>query len=415
MAKFISIFFIFVISISLLAPLSADAETTDEGILRLKIQILQLQIEILKAQIAILSKGVQVEGAATVTRPALEKKNCAQLEISWGSVQRATGYRLYRNGIVVYEGTTRSFVDSGLVLGEKYRYVVYGLYRGEQGEPSEVQKITAPDICPPKIPGLNFKAKPCGGQITISWAPDAQATIYQLFRGNRQIYNGPLNRFIDAGLEPHRTYEYKIRVGNRGGWSDFSTPTPFQASGVCALSAPEVEVSYVIPEASQEGILSAELRSSPANNTRVRPGAANKSVMAFKAKAQHSDITIVRVDLFFDSRPWLYLDKIRIQYDGRTIAEKELDRESFSRIETGDIYRLRFENIQATVKKGNYGIFTVRVDAKEYQLAAGMPHYITVFLENNSIRGIDGAGIWQYAPKSGGGKKGDFVRTFRIE
>jgi len=412
MSKFISIFFIFAISISLLSPLPAAAETTDEGILRIKIQILQLQIEILKAQIALLSKGIQIARAVPATTPVSGKKNCAQLEISWGSVQRATGYKLYRNGTALYEGKARSFVDSGLVLGEKYRYVVYGLYNGEQGEPSEVQEITAPDVCPPKIPSLNFKAKPCGGQITITWTPDIKVTVYELFRGNRKIYSGPLTRFIDSGLKPHQTYEYKIRAGNQGGWSDFSTPASFQASGLCAPSIPEV--SYVIPEASQEGILSAELRSSPVNNIRVRSESTNQSVMAFNVKAWYSDITITKVDLFFDSRPWIYLDKIKIQYAGRTIAEEELDQESFSRLETEDIYQLRFGNLKAVVKDGSSGIFTVRVDAKEFQLA-GSPYYITVFLKNNSIRGVDGAGIWQYAPKSGGGKEGSFVRTFRIE
>jgi hypothetical protein len=410
MPRFFLKFFIFIAVVLSLVPLCVAAETVpdaaDYEISQLKTQILQLQIEILRLQIALLTGNAQTSPAASVS----EKDNCAQLEISWDSVRGATGYRLYRNGSMVYEGTARSFIDSGLTLGEKYKYIVHGLYRGEQGEPSEVQEMTAPDVCPPATPDLSFKAKPCGGQITISWSSDSRATVCQLFRGTKEIYSGPLTRFIDSSLTPSKSYEYKIRAGNKGGWSDFSAVSSFQSSSVCAPEVPEV--SYVVPESSQEGTLLIEMKSSPANNVRVWPGYANQSAMAFKLEAQYSDITVVKIDLFFDGKAWLYLDKVKLQYNGRYIAEEEISRESFVRV--GDVYRLRFENIQSVVKEDSSGTIMVRVEAKEEQ-PGDTPHYLSVFLENNSIRGIDQAGIWQYAPISGGGQGGDFVRTFRIE
>jgi len=406
MTRFFLKLFIFIAIVLPLIPLSAAAETVDDEILQLKAQILQLQIEILRIQISLLTGNAQTGPAVSVS----EKNNCAQLEISWDSVQGATGYRLYRNGIMVYEGTARSFIDSGLTLGEKYKYVVHGLYRGEQGGPSEVQEMTAPDICPPSTPNLSFGAKPCGGQITISWPSDPKVTVFQLLRGTKEIYSGPLTRFVDSGLTPNKSYEYRIRAGNKGGWSDFSTVSSFQSSSVCAPAVPEV--SYVVPETSQEGTLSIEMKSSPANNVRVWPGYVNQAAVAFKLEAQYSDISITKIDLFFDSKVWSYLDKIKLQYNGRYIAEKELDRESFVR--AGDVYRLRFENIQAVVKEDSSGTIMVRVEAKKEQ-PGDTPHYVTVFLENNSIRGIDEAGIWQYAPTSGGGEGGSFSRTFRIE
>ena len=402
-------FFVFIAIMLSFIPLSAAAETAPvtvgDNISQLKEQILQLQIEILKLQIALLTGNIQAGSAAVP-----QKNNCAQLEISWDSVSKATSYRLYRNNIVVYEGRERAFIDSGLTLGEKYKYVVYGLYRGEQGDPSEVQEMTAPDVCPPAVPNLTFEAAPCGGQITIGWPADFKVTVYQLLRGSREIYSGSLARFVDSGLTPNKSYEYKIRAGNRGGWSDFSAVSSFQSSGVCAPSEPEV--SYVIPEASREGTLFIEIKSSPKNNARVRAKYTNQSVMAFNLEAEYSDISIVRIDLFFDSRVWLYLDKVKIQYAGRTIAEKEIDRDSFTRVE--DAYRLRFENIQPVVKEGKSGTITVKVDAKELQPGSDT-NYVKIFLENNSVRAIDEAGLWHYAPVSGGGSGGTFSRTFRIE
>jgi len=246
----------------------------------------------------------------------------------------------------------------------------------------------------------------------VRWTSDLEEVVYQLFRGSKEVYSGSLSQFVDSGLTPDRTYEYEIRAGNRGGWSDFSDSVSAQASNVCAPSIPEV--SSVVPETSGEGILSAELKSSPSNNIRVRPEGTNQSVMAIKVGAANSDISIVRIDLFFDSQIWRYLDKIKIQYNGRTVTEQEVSRESFTRIDSGDIYRIRFANFQSLVKDGSSGTLTVKVDAKEFE-EEDLPYYLTVFLEDNSIRGIDGIGLSQYAPQDGGGKEGNFVRTFRIE
>jgi len=409
MSKFFLKLSICIVIILLFVPLFASAETgQEEELMQTIIRLLQIKIELLKTQLAFLTQGILLKPGV----PVSETKECSQLEISWGLVQGVTGYRLYRDGAVIYEGRERSFVDSGLVPEKKYRYMVYGLYRGAEGAPSEVQEITAPDVCVPKIPKLNFKKKSCGGQVTVYWISDSEARVYQLFRGNREVYNGSLTQFADSGLAPNHEYKYKIRAGNEGGWSDFSDPVSVQASNVCAPSTPEV--SFVIPELSIEGILSAELRSSPSDSTRVRPAATNRAVMAIKVEAIYSDIAIKKIDLFFDSQVWRYLDKIKVQYGGRTAVEEGLSRESFTRIGSEDIYRIRFANLQFLVRDGRSGTVTIKVDVKEF-LSGTLPRYITVFLENNSIRGVDEANLQQYVPRSGGGKEGSFSRTFRIE
>ena len=394
-------------------PLSVKAQTlqssAQESFLRTKIQLLKLQIELMKAQISLLLKSAL---AAEV--------NCAQVSLSWERVSGANGYRLYRDGNLVYEGNARSFVDSGLTLGKRYTYVVYGVRGGVEGEPSEVKEITAPKVCPPQTPQLSFQAEPCGGNITLTWSPLAGAAVYQVFRGSREVYEGPLTKFVDSRLRPGSTYEYKIRAGSSGGWGDFSAPVNFQASNVCAPS--EVEVSSAVPEVVREGLLLTEMKKSPTNNTRIKlktdldaeTRAVSRSVMAFGVKASFSDITITRIDLFFDSPVWLYLDKIAIRFGGRTVAEKEVSQESFTRIGSEHVYQLRFEGLSSIVKDDKKGTFTVRVTTKE-SFPGPLPRNITVFLENNSIRGIDQAGIQQIAPVSGGGKEGVFSRTFRIE
>lgn len=400
-------------------PLSVAGQTqtsqTIEEFLLVKIQLLQLQIELLKTQIAILLRNAQAQLAA----PVYQTQNCAQLQVSWEWVSGATSYRLYRNGVLVYDGTSRTFFDSGLALGQKYKYVVYGVSQGKQGQPSEVREITAPNVCPPVTPTLRSKAEPCGGNITLNWYQSPTASIYQLFRSNREIYEGPLGAFVDSGLRQNTSYEYKIRAGNNGGWSDFSAPASFQSSPACAPQAPEV--SFVIPESAREGVLLLEMTGFSADNVKVRLRLDDEgvttlttSVMAFSAKAQFSDITISRVDLFFESPIWLYLDKVSLSFGGRTIAEKEVTQDSLTRIGSEHIYQLRFDGFSAVIREDRTGTFTVRVDAEKTP-PAPLPHNITVFLENNSIRGVDKAGIAHLVPLSGGGKDGVFSRTFIIE
>ncbi len=401
---------------------AATTQTAQESFLSAKIQLLQAQIGLLKAQISLLFGGVQPSGV-----------NCAQLNILWESVSGVAGYRLYRDGVLVYEGGAASFADSGLALGKKYRYVVRAVYMGKEGQPSEVKEVTAPNVCPPQTPRLSSKAEPCGGNITLSWASSPMATTYQVFRANQEIYKGPLNSFVNSRLGPNSVYEYKIRAGNSGGWSNFSALAVFRASNICPPQAPQaLEASPVVLGAGKEGILSVAVSSFSPDNARIRLdtdaetdspyptleawGRAGTfgSVMAFDVKALLSDITITRVDLFFDSRPWLYLDKVKLSFGYWTSVEKEISQESFTEIETGSVYQLRFDGFSALVEKGRTSTFSVMVDARE-STPAVLPKDINIFLENNSIRGIDTAGVSQFAPLSGGGKGGVFSRTFKIE
>lgn len=394
-------FIFFIILFVCLFPLTAEA--TNEQILKAKIELLAKQVEVLSAQLALLT--------GTDFTP-LERK-CAQAEVSWERVSKANKYQLYRDGSLIYQGRNRSFIDSDLIPGKEYEYVVYGLYRDQRGDPSDVKNITAPSVCPPHAPRLYFQAKPCGGSISVSWNKDHKATTYQLFRGRRKIYEGPLTSFSDSRLRPNQSYEYKIRAGNRGGWGEFSEPVSFNASSVCAPSAPEVSQVISQTEVAEEGDLSIERRSSPAENNRVRAGYSNQRVVTFDLDARYSNITVVRIDLYFNSQVWRYLEEVRVRQGLRTVSEIEVDRDSFTSIGSG-IYRLRIDNIDPVVKKDRSTILTVDVTPKE-SYSGDDPHYITVFLENNSVRAVDDAGFLHYLPKSGGGEDGEFSRTFYIE
>ncbi len=369
--------YIIAIFLFLIIPLSSYA-----GIANRNLEMLIIKAQLIRLRIDLLRAGMVEVGP----------KECAQLNISWNRVSRATGYRLYRDDVLAYEGNSRQFTDSELFPGRRYEYVVYGIRGGEKGEPSEVQNITAPNICPPSVPVLRSQPGQCGGEIDIRWNYDRTANIYELYRGSRRIYRGPLTSYNDSNLTPNRSYGYRIRAGNIGGWSDFSDSASFVASGLCASSS--LDSSLVIPELSnQEGTLSATIRTTPADYNKATSGRSRQSVMSFTLSAQYSDIKIERVDLFFDTNARIYLDEVELRRSWSTIAKEEITRNSLSHI-GGGVYRLRITDINHTVRKGSSSVITVRVGVKSDQ----EEKEVTVFLDSNSIRGVDEAGLSQYAP-----------------
>lgn len=379
--------------------LSQSLTPSELSVLQSKISFIQSQIQILRNQIFSLQKTY------------FKERDCVQLHISWEKIRYAQGYRLYRNGVIVYQGRDNNFFDSGLTPNKRYSYVVYGLINGKQGQPSEIKEIITPNVCTPLPPQLNLQESSCGGNIALTWAANSSAKVYQLFRNNRKVYQGPLNYFLDSNLFPNKTYQYKIRAGNESGWGEFSKNFYFTSSNVCGSSG--LRVSSLLSESQREGILSLNMNYS--RNKVIRTFKYNSAIMSFNAKADFSDIVIRRIDIFFDKRPWLYLDKIWLTFEGKTLALKDASKESsFTEITRGGLYQLRFDQLNALIKEGRKGTFQIVVKVKDRPIGA-LPVEITAFLNNNSIRGIDSLNIHHFAPLSGGGKEGIFSRVFKIE
>ena len=379
-----------------------DASSSSAQEIRREID--RIRIMILELKIALISAGME-------TYAPLE--NCAQIRITWDRVPRATGYQLYRDGKLIYEGRSREIINTNLTPGKEYRYLVYGTYGGERGEPSEIKTLRAPNVCPPKAPKLFSEPDPCGGNITIFWEDERDANIYELYRGNRKIYEGALTQYVDTGLTPNRNYQYTIRAGNKGGWGERTSPVTFTSSGVCAPTAPEA--SYVIPgilEKGKEGDMRISLRATPSDNVRIRSQRANQSIASFSLSSRYSDMAITRIDFYFDARVWNYLEEASLVYNGRVVAREPITEDSLTRTADGN-YRIRFQNFQILVREGRSETLTLRVNTKEF--TGSRPVYIKTFLENNSIRAIDGAKVWHLVPRSGGGEDGNFQRTFYIE
>ncbi len=339
-----------------------------------------------------------VELALDYKQPKNEVQKCAELSVSWQRVREAEKYYLYRNNTLVYQGTDLSFRDKGLVPGGFYSYVLLASNRAGLSEKSEIKKVYAPLVCPPQTPTLSLKREPCGGNITLFWDRISGAVTYRILRNGKEIWRGSQNRFIDKDLRVNREYSYRIQAGNQGGWSPLSFERKIEASDICPPPAPE----FVEKEIKKEGDLRLELRSRPGDETRVREGSSNRSVISLDLEAIYSDITIERVNFLFDKNIFPYVEKARLRTGWNTLKEIEIERGSLSRV--NGQYRLSFSGLNCTISEGNSRTLTLQVSAKE-----DVEVEIEVSLARNAIRAIDEIGIRHYAPSS------FLSRTFFIE
>jgi hypothetical protein len=148
----------------------------------------------------------------------------------------------------------------------------------------------------------------------------------------------------------------------------------------------------------EEGILTAEWAPTPAS-VYLYPGDSNKAVAALKLKAYDSDITIKRIYIdFYDYRPFKYISYISI-YDGENaIKGMAVTSDVVSEPET-NYYRIKLSGLDVKVAKGETKTLTVKVNAVS-AYPSGAPSSLTMRLPANGVRGVDTAGITQYAPGS---------------
>lgn len=162
------------------------------------------------------------------------------ITLSWGAVQGATGYRIFRgttsNGqsstpLATVNGTT--FTNTGLTNGTAYFYKVAAINAGGQG-PMSAQATATPTT------GLSaptsLTATPGDRQITLTWNGVTGATGYRVFRGTTSngqsttaitTVNG--TSFTNTGLTNGTAYFYKvaaISATGQGPLSNEATATP---------------------------------------------------------------------------------------------------------------------------------------------------------------------------------------------
>jgi len=157
-----------------------------------------------------------------------------------------------------------------------------------------------------------------------------------------------------------------------------------------------------------EGILTSNLNAVPSSGQNVYAGDSQDSLLGIKLQAQLSPITIQRVQLdlgnssnyytkFFDT---LYL----VSDTGAVLAQASLNANTVTKqtSSTGNEYFLTFSGFNYTVPGDNsVHVLTVKGDLYSSIDSTYSGSAIATTIDANGIRGVDGAGIDQYAPSTG--------------
>ncbi len=331
---------------------------------------------------------------------------CGQITVRWGKVEGAEEYELYRGDELIYRGKNNEYIDSGLVLGRSYPYRLRASNRAGKSPFSPTVHLVARNLCTPDKPdNLFVHSYPCGGKTLVHWDSVPRAERYELRRGGTVIYSGDLTYFFDSNLRFNWRYSYTVRAWNSSGWGK-EVSISGRSSDRCPPFVPDKPFADRA-ESGTEGDMSISLRTAPRDGVRVRTSA---DVISFNVTANHSDMTIRRIDVFFDKDPRRYMDKVEIKLGTRVVASIPVNSETVSVI-SRDEYRLRLGDLFLEVKDGRTTALTVRVTRKP---GPNYSQYVKVYLKNNSIRVEDTLFISYTLPTAGGGITGDFSRRFIV-
>lgn len=149
-----------------------------------------------------------------------------------------------------------------------------------------------------------------------------------------------------------------------------------------------------------EGTLS--VTSAPVSTGTLYEGDSMKEVLAFKVKAQNSDIAIQRVKLNLGNSTTIY-NKIYskvylVDENGSVLASSALNSDTV--VKDGSTYYITLSGFSHVVSKDATKTFSIKMDVRSNIDSGDLTSY-TLQLANDGVRGIDGAGIDQYSPTTG--------------
>jgi len=114
-------------------------------------------------------------------------------------------------------------------------------------------------------------------------------------------------------------------------------------------------------------------------------------VLAAELDVRDSDISVSRVDVEFDARPWLYFKEVNLLVDGKEV--ESLTRSSDFSSVSGGKYRARFANLDTIIRDGKKAEVAIEVVVADAMSAARQGDIVNVTMDTDSIRFVDAKGI----------------------
>jgi peptidoglycan hydrolase-like protein with peptidoglycan-binding domain len=116
----------------------------------------------------------------------------------------------------------------------------------------------------------------------------------------------------------------------------------------------------------------------------------SEEVVSFEVEAVDSDVSVNRVDFFFDARPWLYFDEVNLLVDGEEVASLS---GSSDFTEVGSEYRARFSGLDLVIREDDKAEVTLELVALAAMASDRDEDTVTVTTHADDMRFVDAAGI----------------------
>ena len=140
--------------------------------------------------------------------------------ITWDELYGADRFDIEVDNVVINNGTSTTYVHSGLIRDTQHTYRVRGVNEVGAGPWSALLKITTLSD-PPGVP-TGLYAVPAYHDITINWNAVSRATGYHIATDDVIRDVGSSTFYVNYALEPGSTHAYKVRAYNPSGTSDWS-------------------------------------------------------------------------------------------------------------------------------------------------------------------------------------------------
>lgn len=149
-----------------------------------------------------------------------------EINVSWPAIESASGYDIEVDGQIIHNGTSTSYLHTGLSPESSHTYRVRVQNAGGLSSWSKpFTKFTLP--YPPAIPG-HFGETPSQTFISLMWDRVAKADRYEIEADGRVINTGSETTYTHSNLEPETPHQYRVRAINSGGtglWSNILQET----------------------------------------------------------------------------------------------------------------------------------------------------------------------------------------------
>ena len=151
----------------------------------------------------------------------------AQVSLSWTASANATGYKVYRDGVLVSTQATTTYLSTGLTNGQTYAYYVVAT-NGSASSPSSAT-VSATPLAPAPAAPTGLVATAGNAKVVLTWTAVTNATSYKVYRGGVLLTTVTTPTYTDAAVTNGTAYTYYVTAVNtttEGAASTTVTATP---------------------------------------------------------------------------------------------------------------------------------------------------------------------------------------------